>query len=171
MATPKGYVVLFLMEHRPLAVGKEEFSLSWLQYLKKNNNPCLFSGSTKYSWLPPKTNKSALRFLRKVSYIVNINILFLFLFAAQIACGLRQFQCTNGLCKPMSWVCDGHDDCGDGSDESQITCKRKFNTLFPQLYLRISVIHYARSATENNIHVLYAHNQFVLCLFNLRELI
>jgi Low-density lipoprotein receptor domain class A len=33
-------------------------------------------------------------------------------------CSLDQFSCTNGTaCIPLSWMCDGVSDCGDGSDE------------------------------------------------------
>ncbi|XP_063984190.1 very low-density lipoprotein receptor-like isoform X3 [Diachasmimorpha longicaudata] len=39
------------------------------------------------------------------------------------ACSLKQFQCDNGKCLPMPWVCDGHADCTDNSDESPAKCK------------------------------------------------
>ncbi|XP_034951000.1 very low-density lipoprotein receptor isoform X2 [Chelonus insularis] len=41
----------------------------------------------------------------------------------QKVCPLRQFQCKNGNCLPMPWVCDGADDCKDNSDESPSICK------------------------------------------------
>ncbi|XP_076235490.1 low-density lipoprotein receptor isoform X1 [Calliopsis andreniformis] len=42
---------------------------------------------------------------------------------ASRACTLRQFRCANGNCIPLSWVCDGTDDCEDNSDETHKECK------------------------------------------------
>ncbi|XP_071454305.1 very low-density lipoprotein receptor isoform X2 [Hetaerina americana] len=42
--------------------------------------------------------------------------------AMETVCSLRQFQCGNGRCIPISWICDGEDDCGDKSDEMTSDC-------------------------------------------------
>lgn len=39
-------------------------------------------------------------------------------------CPLDAFQCNNMLCKPLSWRCDGEDDCGDNSDEDPEQCSK-----------------------------------------------
>ena len=40
---------------------------------------------------------------------------------------MNQYRCTDGTCIPITWACDGIDDCDDKSDE-------KKNCLFSMQY-------------------------------------
>ncbi|XP_035895100.1 very low-density lipoprotein receptor isoform X2 [Anopheles stephensi] len=44
-------------------------------------------------------------------------------FNMTLQCAERQFRCGNGQCIHISFVCDGEDDCNDGSDEDLLVCK------------------------------------------------
>ena len=46
----------------------------------------------------------------------------LYLFSVNFSCDtLRRFQCDNHLCIPRYQLCDGLDNCWDGSDENNMT--------------------------------------------------
>ena len=50
----------------------------------------------------------------------NAHALFIFpdfVFIARKKCKPDQFTCANRLCITRNWVCDGTNDCKDGSDE------------------------------------------------------
>lgn len=44
-------------------------------------------------------------------------------------CPAQTFTCNNTVCVHEMWVCDGDNDCGDGSDEAtKLCCKCLFMT-------------------------------------------
>ena len=49
--------------------------------------------------------------------IFYLNICLFFFISAKLSCSPNRFQCSNHICIYPSLVCDGHDNCGDNSDE------------------------------------------------------
>ena len=49
---------------------------------------------------------------------------YLIYFLVEVNCGINDFNCSLGNmdCIPWPWICDGDEDCTDGSDESNRTC-------------------------------------------------
>ena len=43
------------------------------------------------------------------------------------SCALGGFPCTNGVCIPEHFMCNGIDDCGDNSDETTVCSGTVFN--------------------------------------------
>ena len=50
-----------------------------------------------------------------------------------LACNVTHFSCVEGIikCIPQLWVCDGTQECADGSDESNEICH-------DSMYLKVS---------------------------------
>lgn len=56
-------------------------------------------------------------------------------FVHETECTEREFACDNGKCLPASFECDGEDDCGDESDESNCGNTEGSGTIFDILDL------------------------------------
>ena len=62
---------------------------------------------------------------------------FLFTFLVEKTCGPEEWACKSkpGDCIPKAWVCDGHEDCDDKSDENFCSkCKKSFQSIFSMIY-------------------------------------
>lgn len=55
---------------------------------------------------------------------------FLYLCTANQNCTEEEFACDGSRCISQDWLCDGEEDCADGSDEA---CNSKCSTILPIL--------------------------------------
>lgn len=47
-----------------------------------------------------------------------------YIFVVDDECQGDMKQCLDGTCIPESWLCDGHADCVNGTDESGVECSK-----------------------------------------------
>lgn len=60
--------------------------------------------------------------LSRVSVNVNVGIEGAYcenVYVVCIVCDENQFECANSKCIPITYICDGENDCGDSSDEQE----------------------------------------------------
>ena len=50
--------------------------------------------------------------------------------AVREECGPHEHSCDNGMCVSVDYVCDGQDDCHDGSDETSCGESPSTDSLF-----------------------------------------
>ncbi|GFR57428.1 low-density lipoprotein receptor-related protein [Elysia marginata] len=73
-----------------------------------------------------------------------------------VPCGANEFQCKDGRCIQMDWLCDTEDDCGDGSDEVGCRVNSRLATLFSELL---------NNCEDIDVKIYVHINPFVTALF------
>ena len=102
--------------------------------------------------------------------ILNENSLLTFYILGEISCLADTFNCTNGspTCIPNSWVCDGHNECHDGSDENRDLCGEKLFFLYSYRFL---ITNFIFLKLNGNVRRTNSHVKMVIhCAFHNREL-
>jgi len=62
-----------------------------------------------------------------------------------VGCGAGKYLCHNGRCISAFQLCDGHDDCGDNTDETLVCCK------FPKMCKYVKLL----PADRGNIEIMF----------------
>lgn len=53
-------------------------------------------------------------------------------------CGSHEYECRNGECINLDFLCDNQKDCIDGSDEDEETCISKYKECMPFVLIKPS---------------------------------
>lgn len=95
--------------------------------------------------------------LQKISSLLTISLTFVYFFVPfHYACELYEFGCIDdGRCIPANWICDGEDDCFDGSDETQ-NCTRLPGPIKPKAKAKVNFLT-ALAMLQNKNLVLFFH--------------
>ena len=107
-----------LLPYMPLACRRGEKSVPLARPVKKKNNWHLLRRPNMPSEPYSSLNRRSFILAKEFWDAVASPLLFLSASGQQVCDPTEEFTCDNGKCVPTSFVCDGADDCGDGSDEA-----------------------------------------------------